>query len=362
MKKILWWLNILVGISLILSYLSVWIPPNSIEIIPLFGLTFPVWVISNLFFLAYWLFIKKRKKALLPFFILLLGWNIHGSFFQINFSNSSSESDLKVMTFNTRLLDYYDWIDGVKTRNEIFDVIQKESPDVMCFQEFFYAKQKGEYETRDSILQFMNAPYYQEKYTHEMRGKRFFGIITISKYPILSKGEIPFETDDNNFCIYTDIVKNSDTTRVYNVHLASIRFQKEDYEYLENNKDKQDNLKNGKRIAQRLIRAYKIREKQTERVLDSVHESPYPVVLCGDFNDIPVSWNYHQYKNELVDSFMEAGLGISSTYIGKFPSFRIDYVFHSDEYICTKYDVIQEHLSDHKPVVVSLKKVDSTSK
>jgi len=354
MKKILWWLNIIAALSLALSYLATIVPPQVVKWIPLFGLTYPVWVISQFFFLSYWLFIKKRKKALLSFFILLLGWNIHGDFFQIN-GGSEDSGGLKILTYNVKLFDYYQWIEGVKTKVKIFNFIKEEAPDVMCFQEFYYEK-SGEFKTRDAIIKFSDTPYFQEKYTHELSGNRFFGIITFSKYPIIKQGEIPFETDDNNFCIYSDIVKGKDTIRVYNTHLSSIRFQKEDYDYIENDKDDQDNIKNTKRIASRLMSAYYKRELQSKKVIESVQKSPYPVILCGDFNDTPVSYCYHEFSKVLEDSFKEKGQGISSSYIGDFPSFRIDYVFHSSAFKCVDYDVKDIHYSDHKPIVVRLEK------
>ncbi len=83
MKKVLWWLNIATGICLGFAYLATIVPPKVMMWLPLFGLTYPVWAFIQILFLAYWLFIKKRKKALIPFFILLLGWNIHGDFFQL---------------------------------------------------------------------------------------------------------------------------------------------------------------------------------------------------------------------------------------------------------------------------------------
>lgn len=355
MKKILWWLNIIAALCLGLSYLATLVPPQVIKWLPLFGLTYPVWMIIELLFLTYWMIIKKRKKALLPFFILLLGWNIHGNFFQINGGTSESKDDIKILTYNVKLFDYYQWIEGKKTKKKIFNFIKEENPDVMCFQEFYYDK-TGEYTTRDDILRFSKTPYYQEKYTHKLSNERYFGIITFSKFPIINKGEIPFETDDNNFCIYSDIVKGEDTLRIYNAHLSSIRFQKEDYEYLENDKEGQDNIKNTKRIAGRLMNAYKKRELQSKRVIASIEKSPYPVILCGDFNDTPVSYCYHEFNKVLEDSFKEKGLGISSSYIGDFPSFRIDYVFHSSSLYCNKYEVRNIHYSDHKPLIVTLTK------
>lgn len=358
MRKILWWLNIVSAFCLGLSYLATIVPPQVLKWIPLFGLTYPVWVIIQFVFLGYWLFIKKRKKAILPLGILLLGWNIHAGFFQPYWGSENTDNGLKILTYNVRLFDYYKWLEGATTKDKIYNTIKEENPDILCFQEFFYDKKEGDYKTREAIMSYLKMPYFQEKFTHKLDENRYFGIITFSKFPIVYQGEIHFETDDNNFCIYSDIVKGKDTIRVYNTHLSSIRFQKEDYEYIKHDKEGQDNVKNTKRIASRLITAYQKRESQTKKVLTSVGKSPYPVILCGDFNDTPVSYCYHEFNKVLIDSFKEKGFGIASTYIGKFPSFRIDYVFHSPEFKCVDYEVKNIHLSDHKPLVLVLKELN----
>jgi endonuclease/exonuclease/phosphatase family metal-dependent hydrolase len=88
--------------------------------------------------------------------------------------------------------------------------------------------------------------------------------------------------------------------------------------------------------------------------LSHIEKSPYPVIVCGDFNDSPISYCYQSFSDQLIDSFKEAGNGIGSSYAGTMPSYRIDYVFHSDEFKAIRYNTIKDKLSDHYPVTVEL--------
>src|SRR5690606_29465517 len=102
---------------------------------------------------------------------------------------------------------------------------------VFCFQEFYHDKKGKDFITKDSLVKLLDTPYEHERYTHEMRDQRYFGVATFSKYRIINKGEIAFENDPNNFCIYSDMIINADTVRVFNAHIGSIRFQDDDYRF-----------------------------------------------------------------------------------------------------------------------------------
>jgi endonuclease/exonuclease/phosphatase family metal-dependent hydrolase len=136
------------------------------------------------------------------------------------------------------------------------------------------------------------------------------------------------------------------------VHLSSIRFQRIDYEAMgeipePGQKHKKDEEQ---RIFARLKEAFIKRVEQTRQVLDHVKTSPYKTVVCGDFNDTPVSYCYAQFSKYLTDSFTESGSGWGSTYTGKLPLLRIDYIWHSDHLNSAAFKVHDVKLSDHYPV------------
>ena len=100
--------------------------------------------------------------------------------------------------------------------------------------------------------------------------------------------------------------------------------------------------------------AYRKRAEQARTVRAEIEKSPYPVILCGDFNDTPSSYTYHKVAQKLEDAFVEAGNGMGKTYAGIFPSFRIDYIFHDTIFSANQFRTIKADYSDHYPVTTML--------
>jgi len=348
-------LNFLSCFFLVLSFLSTHISPATISWLPFFGLAFPFIFLPVLLFLIFWIFLRN-KWVLLSLFTLLLGVNHIRHFYQITiWSGAKSETSmkLKVMSYNVRLFDLYNWVKNKETRNQIFEVLKRENADIYCFQEFYYSEE-SKFTTRDTLLKFLPTKYIHEGYTHYVpNGKHYFGLATLSFYPIIKKELMIFENDPNNCVIISDIKINNDTIRVFNAHLASIRFQKADYEFIGDTKTSKlwyPLQPQEQKIYTRLKNAFINRSSQVEQLAKKVNESPYPVLVCGDFNDTPVSYAYRTVTRELNDAFVESGNGIGNTYIGKFPSFRIDYILYSEELHSYDFKTLPEELSDHHAI------------
>jgi len=350
--KFVFFLNLILGVALICAYLSTHFSPNTIPYLYYFGLAYPILLVLTIGFILLWL-VFKRKFIWFNIIVLGLGWNHLNDFYALNINQKAiSANAFKIVTYNVKIFSLYDLEHREEKRDAIFTFITEENPDIICFQEFYHQKGETDFKTKDLLTDLLNLPYIQERYTHKMRGDKYFGLTTFSKYPILKQGEIAFENDPNNYCIYSDIIKDEDTIRIFNAHIGSIRFKNNDYAFFED--ETLDNLqqknKDGKRILGRLKLAYEKRAQQIEKIADEIKKSPYPIILCGDLNDTPVSYCYHQLEKLLKDAFIESGSGIGTTYIGKIPSNRIDYIFHSDNISATQFKVHDLDFSDHKPV------------
>jgi endonuclease/exonuclease/phosphatase family metal-dependent hydrolase len=354
-KLILLSVNTLIAVLLLFSAYSSSIDPVNFVFPAFIGLAFPFILLVNIVFIAFWLLVKK-KYLLISAIAVLFSFQAISNFIQFNFT-SSSEDSIKVMSYNVRLFDLYNWSENIDSRNKIFDQLAGQNADIYCFQEFYYTKQKGKFETRDTMLTFLKARNYREAYTHKLRGEQYFGLATFTRYAIVNDGEIRFENDDNNVCLFTDVLINKDTVRIYNLHIASIRFSYDDYRFVENidSKSESDIIEKGARnIYQRLSSAFVKRSVQSKIIIKHIQNSPYPIILCGDFNDSPNSYCYREFSSVLDDSFKESGSGIGKTYIGSFPSFRIDYIFHSDEFRSIDYRTLNEKYSDHHAIISKL--------
>ena len=357
-KRMLVVLNIIAALLLLLSYFSASESPEKHLWIAYFGLGYPIWLTLNFLFFILWA-IRRDKWILISLFSIVFGYSHFLHYFNPipEKKPNVKGTNFSVMTYNVRLFDWYNWKHNKETRNKIFDMLKKEDPDILCFQEFYLNKPAKTFTTRDTLVKFMKARYVHDFYPMVIKNEQFYGMATFSRYPIVKKGNIRFGNDRGNSCIFTDLKIGEDTIRVFNVHLASIRFEPEDYHFIEEvseeTKDKV-NLADAQGIVTRLGKAFLRRTRQINDVMSYVEKSPYPVLLCGDFNDTPVSYTYQQVSSVLKDSFHERGFGVGHTYVGKFPSFRIDYIFHDNHFSVGDVHRDKEKLSDHLPVIAKM--------
>lgn len=350
-------LSIIAICCLLLAYLAPYVHPSTIRILPFFGLMYPIFICLALILMIYWAFARSRWF----FYILvaiLFGGNLHFRTLSINFSDAKPEGEISswnVMSYNVRLFDVYnESIEGrIKSRDSIISYIQRVNPDVVCFQEFFHQDKPSAFSTRDTLMNLMDYKYYHERYSHRIRNRQNFGICMLSKYPIIAKGDVMFENfkTTDNYCIFADIVKGTDTIRFYDIHLQSIKLQQEDYELFgEKNKQAGGKKSTVRLLIDKLRIAYPARAEQAERVVEHMKTSPYPVVICGDFNDTPMSYVYNQFNSDLVDSYRETTTGIGVTYVGRVPAGRIDYIFHSGDLGAYDFGIQSAAFSDHRAV------------
>lgn len=340
--KLIFYLNLLLVLGTIGCYLAPWISPVSFWPIAFLGLGYPVLMSANLLFVLYWILFRKRLFWI-SLVLLLIGIPFHDDHFRIGSGNEEIEKGsepFRIMSFNVRLFGLYEWGSNKDTRDRIFRFLEAEDPELICFQEFFYSSEPGYFDTRDTMQSFLKAEHYHDAYAHQAGNKHFFGIASFSEGPILERGQVEFPNGHQNICIYSDILLRGDTVRVYNAHFASIRSRGSGL----------DSVAGWSRILRKLKRGFIQRAGQVERVVEHVQASPHPVILCTDLNDTPSSYAYQQLASVLEDSFIESGSGLGRTYIGKLPSFRIDYIFHSEEIHSFDFETLPEELSDHRPI------------
>ena len=347
------WLNYFAVLALLLSFTAQYISPQTFWPLAFLGISYPVLWVLNLVFIVFWS-IQMRWWALLSgIAVLLTVPNVTGMV-HVNFSKKGvNNTDIKILDYNCMLFDLYNWSHNKQSRKIIFEMLQSESPDILCLQEFYTSEQPKDFHNADTLVTFLKAKNIHAEYTTTLRTFDHWGVATFSKYPIVRKGKIVFNTRSNNICIYTDVRINNDTVRIYNAHLASISFGKREYKFIDglNNKEYNDsNLTESKNIIKRLKNGFLKRAEETEMIAAHMKNCRYKIILCGDFNDTPSSFAYHVLSENLKDAFKEAGNGIGKTYNGNLPLLRIDYILYDKAFSCNSYKRIPESLTDHYPI------------
>ncbi|MGQ1889628.1 endonuclease/exonuclease/phosphatase family protein [Thermophagus sp. OGC60D27] len=351
-KSISFFITLAIAVFLIVSVAPVYISPGKINILALVGFLFPALWILNFLMLIIHIF-RKSVYLVIPLTVLVLTWNHWCNVFQVRGEElpNGSKNMVKVMTFNVRMFDFYEFshLPGMPYR--LYDFIEEVNPDILCIQEFFTSRRKEGY-----LPNFLRARLGMYGYTHQeyrdYSGQNIgYGIATFSKFPIINKGKLSFE-ESKNMAIFTDVNIEGTVVRVFNNHLESIGFQSQDFNVidsltLELDQRQKDGLKE---IMRKMSRAFKQRSSQADRIANHIKNSPYPVVVCGDFNDIPISYVYRRMRGHLKDAFRESGSGFGGTYNGRLPSLRIDYIFHDPGYASYEFKRYKVEFSDHYPI------------
>ena len=353
-SKLVLAINLFAVIALLLSYLASYLDPSFFWITPFFGLAYPAILLINVLLVIYWL-IRWPRFALISGIAILAGWTVVLNYIGFRENTAimvpkSSESFLRVMTYNVHNFKQFGDKNDQFTKDQILNIIRNEQPDVICFQEFF-SRKRGEYNFKKYILEILKTEHYYFKPSTD-NGYEAIGMAIFSKFPIKNKGNIQFAKKMNwNEAIWVDLKKDDKIFRVYNVHLQSIRFQPEDYKYLENVKQKIDtDVESSKKIGSRLKTAFIKRSNQVKMVKSHSDSCTIPYIITGDFNDTPISYTIKTISKGLNNSFREKGSGFGVTYNGAFPNFQIDYIFTSPEFSVKNYLIINKKMSDHFPV------------
>ena len=356
----------LVAAFLVVITLSVHINPSSFYFFAFLGYLFPVAWVLNLIALFYWV-IKRKKTLIIPLVTMLIGWQQWQDTFQWSGRTVENVKTLKnpvsIMTFNVKMFDLYHWTGRMDILDMTFDYIRKVDPDIICFQEFYTTNRNREFSENYIVNRLKQYPYrhIEYQYTKHTIGKA--GLATFSKYPILKKDVIRFD-NTTNFSMQSDIRIKGKTIRLFNNHMESMRLNKQDIETIGKIKSVEslDNEKAIVPVMKKLVKSAKRRADQANIIRKHIDNSPYPVVVCGDFNDTPVSYTYRTMRGDLKDAFVEAGKGFGGTYNGRLPSYRIDYILFDPSFEAYNYKRDKVDLSDHYPVIVTLDLMEISEK
>ncbi|MGN8067675.1 endonuclease/exonuclease/phosphatase family protein [Mucilaginibacter sp. SG564] len=352
--KIILWINLLLCVALLISYLAPNVDPRKVWLFAFFGLAYPVLLIFNLIMLTYWV-LRRRWQFLLSLVTILLGYGV--LFNNIGFRLGSAETEkpaatnaIRVMTYNVHNFKRYGASNDISTKHQILTLISQQQPDIIGFQEF-YTKNKGQYEMRDSLIRIIGASnFYFEPFN--FNNTEAIGMAIFSRFPIVGKGLIRLtETKSENQCLFVDVKRGEKVFRFYSVHLQSIRFDPEDYKYLDSvSKKGKTDMQSTKRLGGKLKIAFEKRSEQVFKIKEHAAKCPYPYLITGDFNDTPTSFAVNQMAKGLKNAFRQKGSGFGRTYNGDFPNYQIDYIMASPQFDVATYKIIEKKLSDHYPL------------
>lgn len=356
--KLMVLLNLLAALLLLVCAYSNRISPESMWPAAFLGFSFSFILTVNIFFALFWI-VFLRLYFLISVLAFILSWAQFSATFKFPLGSTDNvENPIKLMSYNVRLFDIYEWQKKEHPKHynhEIIEFIVSQKPDILCLQEY-YTGSRHQISYEDSILTNSLLKYSSVEPIRNRDKTLPFGLATFSSFPIIKSFKQEFSNSTINFCLITDIKVAEDTVRIINTHLESVKFGKEDYNFvneLANNNINNKITDNSKAILAKMARAYRKRAPQADELAEFVERSPYKVILFGDFNDTPVSYTYHTVTQDLNDAFSLAGRGLGYTY-SNFLALRLDYILFDKSIKCSKYKILRHNYSDHYPVIAEI--------
>lgn len=349
--------NVLAALLLFLSTLAPITSPLDLVIISYLGLGFPILLFINICFLIIWLVFLKWKYLVIQLVILVFCWNSINTYIPLNSPTKDiPQKSFKIMSYNVR---GFNWLTGDEAReNPIFSYMANSDADIICMQEFAVEEKKN----KDKIISLEELDNFLVEYPYrtiirlgDTINSCMYGLACYSKFPIDKVARIPIESDFNGAGMY-EIKIGKKSITIVNNHLESNRLTAEDkilFKELvvDKNRKKLDAVT--QTIRSHLDPAFKMRAVQANIIAECIQiqrGKTDAMIVCGDFNEPPISYAYETIKGNFLDAFKYTGRGMGITYHEDGFYFRIDYIMHTlnlQAYNCTVGDV---KYSDHYPI------------
>ncbi len=345
-------IHIVIVILFLLAALSDRISPETFTLGAYLGLGFPVFCILNLCLTCYWLFTQEWRFIWIGLLSFLLCWGQVKLYFPFHsqVDDIPQENTIKLLTYNIMAFGYKPHTK--ENPNPTIDYIARSGADIVCLQEYAEDTQ-SKFLTKKKIYKELDMYPYRSIVYLNRAGRLRYGIAVFSKYPIEKSRRIKYDSRYNGSAVHTIRVKDKKITLINN-HLESFKLTSEDrskYASFIKEMDSESfgNLKGT--IQQKLGAAFKIRAAQARSVAKAIADSSNEyTIVCGDFNDTPISYAHHTIGKGLTDAFSASGRGMGISYNENFFWFRIDHILCSPN--IKPYNCTVEHVdySDHYPM------------
>ncbi len=345
-------ISVALAIAMVICYLTPYISPDSMGSLTIVGIFAPIIYLGVLIMMLITIIIKRWVFAATLFAVAIIGIPHISKYYNIDFMRETEKptdrSSFTMMSYNVRGF-YND--DGERVVDEFVVYLSgRELPEILCLQEF--SRDAEGVDLIDTLYRHTFGNYY----TYESIEAGNVVLKTYSRYPFVkdSQGEIAGQNSGTSQWVDV-VIKEKDTVRIFNNHLYTMSITEEDSEDIARGEILQDGDR-VRSIVQRIADNSSIRAKHAEMLHKIIKETPYRHIVCGDFNDTPLSYVYNTLSEELDDAFVEAGSGPGCTFRPMHHVLRIDYILFSGGLEIQSYD--SDHsatMSDHLPVEARFK-------
>lgn len=337
-------------VAMALSVVNAYVNPQHFIWTTMFGLAFWEILIFNVavFLLLLLMWSNKIWISVVALLIAIPGIAKSFSFG----SKAQAENSIRIMSYNVHNFKHVDGETDKETfANQVMDMVREQAPDILCCQEF--SGFKSGVSRPQCIEDFAKSVGFQ--YIYFNRKINYGGNVIFSKYPLAKVTEDSGFGKENTYGVMVSVdAGEKGKFHVANIHLLSYNITDDEIDIITNSSERQEKLDTiGKTVLYKLKYAFEKRSDELKQVMEGMPPVGGPILICGDFNEPPLSYNYRQMQQAgFIDTFTKVGFGIKSTYAGKLPLLRIDYIWANDNVKPLDFERHKYKASDHYPIIL----------
>lgn len=340
------------AVTMALTLLVPYVNPARVWFFPVLGLAAPVVYVATVVLALYWIVRWRWGRAGVLLVLVFFGLFKVSLFYRPEWrrsygGKSYDRSAFKVMTYNVRI--FFD-NEGQSSVDDVVRLIDTLDPDIVCLQEFNLRLAE-----RSEAFAALGERYERVYFPADAADSTYLvPMAVLSKFRVLRSGTVLSPSTS----VWADLAVGEDTVRVFSNHLRSTAINAKDNEFITQRGFLNDTAREEKvrSIVRRFRENSVLRAAQVDSIAREMGDIRMRRIVCGDFNDTPMSYVYRTMARGLEDAFSECGAGYSHTFLGFFNTLRIDYVLSSDGLETLSYEVPDVDCSDHLPVVVRLRR------
>lgn len=348
------------AVAMCLTFITPYVEPSTAWFFALLGLAAPAVYLATVLVALYWIIRWRWGRASCMLLLVAAGAFRVSLFYKPELRRSYGEPEfgrntVTMMSYNVRAF-FGD--DGQCSASSVAELIRTYDPDIVCLQEYNAALAASDGAFEPLLAEYASAMGIRRA---DLSSCAEAPLVIMSKYRILDTGTTLGRDNAGEerlgVAIWADLLIGEDTVRVFNNHLRSTAINADDNDFITNHRYLSDSTREARirSIVRRVRDNSVLRAGQVDSIAVEIEATGYAKIVCGDFNDTPVSYVYRRMADGLNDAFREAGRGYSYTYRGFFNMLRIDFVLLSDDFETLFYEVPETPGSDHLPVVVRMK-------
>lgn len=359
--------TIFISALLVVSAYGGLVDPTKTSIFAFITLTFPFLLGLTLFIAFLWFIVLRWRVALIPLVAVAVSWPAVRTVSPLNITShkiTAREDSTKFTVLSYNVMNFekknaLTHFEGART----LQYIMESNADVVMLQE-------GSLSIDINNLPLLK-PYMKEfKKRYPYRSHGYHDQVILSKHPYTAVEDSTikegFASPDEPLSMYHfyarayDVLVPGHTVRFINLHLSSMMLSQEDVKaYVDiTNLDDQPTRRELSTmrysVMTKISLAFKKHAQEARIIRHVIDQSGENVIVCGDFNDVPMSFTYRTIKgDDMRDAYSDCAFGPVNTFRDNRLYFKIDHILYRGDMKAVDCRVDKKGDSDHYPQIAT---------